>query len=160
MATVQKSFSGVTPRARLLLSAIAFLAVLLAIALIARSGTDNSVRTTVIKTVPLEIPSGVVPAGAAEIVGQTASRRSEILSVAVDFTVLNTDRESLQAEIETNSQADGWNLVERVYDDRRMRLLFLNEANDTLTVTMTIDTDRILGAAVIVRSEQNTEESG
>jgi hypothetical protein len=124
------------------------------IALIARGETeDDTVRTIVTEEVPEEIPAGIVPVGAEDILGQLAVRRGEVLSVAVDFTVLSSDRDALQAEIEAAAVASEWDLFERVYDDRQMRLLFLNETSETLTVTMTIEADRILAAAVIVRNQ-------
>jgi hypothetical protein len=154
MATARRSKSPLTPRVRLLIGAGALLALLLVIALIARGETeDDTVRTIVTEQVPEEIPVGVVPTGSEDILGQVAVRRGEVLSVAVDFTVLSTDRDGLQAEIEAAAEAGEWSLFERVYDDRQMRLLFLNDTNETLTVTMTIDADRILAAAVIVRNQ-------
>jgi hypothetical protein len=154
MATARRSISALTPRVRLLIGAGALLALLLVIALIARGETeDDTVRTIVTEEVPEEIPAGIVPDGSEGILGQVATRRGEVLSVAVDFTVLSTDRDALQAEIESAAEAGEWDLFERVYDDRQMRLLFLNDTNETLTVTMTIEVDRILAAAVIVRNQ-------
>jgi hypothetical protein len=154
MATARPSLSAISPRVRLLIGAGVLLALLLVIALIARGETeDDTVRTIVTEEVPEEIPAGIVPVGAEDILGQVAVRRGEVLSVAVDFTVLSSDRDALQAEIEAAAVASEWDLFERVYDDRQMRLLFLNETSETLTVTMTIEADRILAAAVIVRNQ-------
>ena len=154
MAKAQRSVSSLSPPIRLLIAAVAVLTVLLAIALIARSGAeDDTVRTIATEEVPQEIPSGIVPAASTDILGQVATRRGEVLSVAVDFTVPGTDRDLLQSEIEAAAAVSEWDLFERVYDDRQMRLLFINDANDTLTVTMTIEADQILAAAVIVRSQ-------
>jgi len=154
MAPAPRSFSTLRPHSRLLIAAVALLAVLLAIALIARSGAeDDTVRTIVTEGVPQEIPAGIVPAASQDIFGQVATRRGEVLSAAVDFTILSADRDLLQSEIEAAAAVEDWDLFERVYDDRQMRLLFINEANDTLTVTMTIEDGQILAAAVIVRSQ-------
>jgi hypothetical protein len=154
MATARPSLSTISPRVRLLIGAGVLLALLLVIALIARGETeDDTVRTIVTEEVPEEIPAGIVPVGAEDILGQVAVRRGEVLSVAVDFTVLSSDRDALQAEIEAAAVASEWDLFERVYDDRQMRLLFLNETNETLTVTMTIEDGQILAAAVIVRNQ-------
>jgi hypothetical protein len=135
------------------LLAFVALAVVVAVLLNIRSTPqDDTVTTSATATTPVEIPAGVVPAQALDVIGQIATQRGEVLSAAVDFTVPGTDRDRLQADVEEASASAGWNIFERVYDDRQMRLLFFNESEDTLTVTMTIEGEQILAAAVFVRS--------
>jgi hypothetical protein len=144
------------PSTRSLLLGVVLLAVVLAViagVVMSRDSDDDTVRTVATEQVPSDIPPGIVPDGAIDIAGQVATRRGRAVSVAVDFTVESTDRDGLQTQIEAASADAGWGIFERVYDDRQMRLLFLNEAGDTLTVTMTIDDGRILAAAVIVRTQ-------
>jgi hypothetical protein len=153
MAATRSSLGVLTPRVRLIVGAVALLAMLMTIALIARGSPDeDAITTRATEGIPAEIPLGIVPNSATDVFGQVASRRGEVLSAAVDFTVMNNNRDALQADIERAAPSEGWNLFERLYDDLQMRLLFFNDANDTLTVTMTIDGDRILAAAVLVRT--------
>jgi hypothetical protein len=153
MAQASRTQRSGSSRIWVLLLAFVALAIVLAIVLSVRSSPeDDSVTTSATATTPVEIPAGVVPAQAVDLSGQVATRRGEVVSAAVDFTVPGTDRDQLQADVEEASAIAGWNIFERVYDDRQMRLLFFNEADDTLTVTMTIDGEQILAAAVFVRS--------
>jgi hypothetical protein len=146
---------GVNRTRFLLGAALATVVITLVIVVIvvARNSQDDTIRTVATEQVPADIPIGIVPDGATDIFGQVASRRGQAESVAVDFTVDGTNRDGLQAQMETSAADAGWEIFERVYDDRQMRLLFLNEAGDTLTVTMTINDGQILAAAVIVRTQ-------
>jgi hypothetical protein len=153
MAKASRTQPARSSRIWLLLLAFVALALVVAIVLNTRSAPDSdAVTTSATATAPVEIPSGLVPAQAVDVTGQIATQRGRVVSAAVDFTVPGTDRDQLQADVEQASSGAGWNILERVYDDRQMRLLFLNEVDDTLTVTMTIEGDEILAAAVFVRS--------